>query len=39
MSTIFEKILAGDIPANVVYEDDDIFAFHDIFTSSPCSCS
>ncbi len=35
MSTIFEKILAGEIPANVVYEDDDIFAFHDISPQAP----
>ena len=35
MSTIFEKILAGDIPAKIVYEDDDIFAFHDISPQAP----
>ena len=35
MSTIFDKILAGEIPANVVYEDDDIFAFHDIAAQAP----
>ena len=35
MTTIFEKILAGEIPANVVYEDDDIFAFHDISPQAP----
>ena len=27
---IFCKIAAGDIPANKVYEDDDVVAFHDI---------
>ena len=35
MSTIFEKILAGDIPAKIVYQDDDIFAFHDISPQAP----
>jgi histidine triad (HIT) family protein len=28
--TIFDKILRREIPANVVYEDDDILAFNDI---------
>lgn len=28
--TIFGKILRGEIPANKVYEDDQILAFHDI---------
>lgn len=28
--TIFEKILAGDIPANKAFENDKVFAFHDI---------
>ena len=28
--TIFHKILAGDIPADVVYEDDDVLVFRDI---------
>ena len=28
--TIFDKILRGEIPAKVVYEDDDVMAFHDI---------
>ncbi|MGB1090675.1 MAG: histidine triad nucleotide-binding protein [Oceanobacter sp.] len=27
---IFCKIVAGEIPAKVVYEDDDMLAFHDI---------
>ena len=35
MSTIFDKILAGEIPAKVVYEDEDIFAFHDISPQAP----
>ena len=33
--TIFEKILSGDIPAEKVYEDDDIFAFKDINPVAP----
>ena len=28
--TIFGKILRGEIPSKKVYEDDDVFAFHDI---------
>ena len=28
--TIFGKILRGEIPCNKIYEDDDVFAFHDI---------
>jgi len=27
--TIFEKIAAREIPAKIVYEDDDVIAFHD----------
>ena len=30
MSCIFCKIVAGDIPANKVYEDEHLLAFHDI---------
>lgn len=30
MSTIFSKIIAGEIPANIVYEDDTVLAFLDI---------
>ena len=32
---IFCKIAAGQIPARKVYEDDDIFAFHDINPARP----
>ncbi|MFJ1765305.1 histidine triad nucleotide-binding protein [Amycolatopsis sp. NPDC088138] len=28
--TLFERIIAGEIPADVVYEDDTTFAFRDI---------
>lgn len=30
MSTIFEKIISKEIPANIVYEDDIVLAFLDI---------
>ena len=32
---IFCKIVAGQIPSRKVYEDDDIFAFHDINPWAP----
>ena len=32
---IFCKIIAGTIPCNKVYEDEDIFAFHDIHPAAP----
>jgi len=32
---IFCKIIAGEIPCNKVYEDEDIFAFHDIHPVAP----
>lgn len=34
-STIFDKILAGDIPCNKVYEDDVALAFRDIQPQAP----
>lgn len=30
MSTIFKKIIDKEIPAKIVYEDDEFLAFHDI---------
>ncbi len=33
--TIFAKILSGEIPADVVYEDDDVLAFRDIQPQAP----
>lgn len=30
MSTIFSKILSGEIPSHKIYEDDHVFAFLDI---------
>ena len=32
---IFCKIARGEIPAKKVYEDDDVFAFHDIRPQAP----
>jgi len=32
---IFCKIIAGTIPCKKLYEDDDIFAFHDIHPVAP----
>jgi histidine triad (HIT) family protein len=33
--TIFEKIIAREIPAEVVFEDDDAIAFHDVNPQAP----
>ncbi len=33
--TIFDKILAKEVPANVVYEDDWVLAFRDINPQAP----
>lgn len=35
MTTIFEKIIAGDIPAHKIYEDDETFAFLDADPVNP----
>jgi len=35
MSCLFCKIIAGDIPASKVYEDDDLVAFNDINPQAP----
>ncbi len=32
---LFCKIAAGEIPANKLYEDDDLLAFHDIAPQAP----
>jgi len=34
-SCIFCKIARGEIPSNKVYEDDEVFAFHDIHPVAP----
>ncbi len=33
--TLFGKIIRREIPANIVYEDDDILAFEDISPQAP----
>ncbi|WP_420629921.1 HIT domain-containing protein [Candidatus Leptofilum sp.] len=35
MSTIFSKIIAGEIPADIVYRDDLVTAFRDINPQAP----
>ena len=33
--TIFSKIISREVPADIVYEDDDILAFRDISPQAP----
>lgn len=33
--TIFEKIIAREIPADIVWEDDEALAFHDVNPQAP----
>jgi histidine triad (HIT) family protein len=33
--TIFKKIIDGEIPADIVYEDDDCLAFRDVSPQAP----
>lgn len=35
MDCLFCKIVAGDIPARKLYEDDQVVAFHDISPAAP----
>ena len=35
MDCIFCKIIAGEIPSNKIYEDEDIYAFRDIAPQAP----
>jgi histidine triad (HIT) family protein len=35
MSTLFEKIIAGELPADIVYRDDKVVAFRDIRPAAP----
>lgn len=35
MPTVFEKIIAGDLPAKIVYRDDRVIAFRDIQPRAP----
>jgi len=34
-STIFKKIIDGEIPANIVHDDDQCLAFHDVSPQAP----
>lgn len=33
--TIFQKIAAREVPANLVWEDEDVIAFHDVNPQAP----
>jgi histidine triad (HIT) family protein len=33
--TLFEKIAAKEIPAQIIYEDSDLIAFHDVNPQAP----
>lgn len=33
--TIFEKIVRREIPAKIIFEDDDVLAFHDVDPKAP----
>ena len=33
--TLFEKIIRREIPARIVYEDDDVIAIHDVNPQAP----
>jgi histidine triad (HIT) family protein len=33
--TIFEKIVAREIPARIIWEDDEVLAFHDVAPKAP----
>lgn len=35
MATIFEKIVKGELPADIVYQDDQVTAFRDIRPAAP----
>ncbi len=35
MDTIFDKIIAGEIPADIVYKDESVLAFRDINPQAP----
>lgn len=35
MSTIFSKIISREIPADIVYEDEQCLAFHDVSPQAP----
>lgn len=33
--TIFGRIIRGEVPANIVHEDNDLLAFHDVDPQAP----
>ncbi|MGA2861608.1 MAG: histidine triad nucleotide-binding protein [Steroidobacteraceae bacterium] len=35
MPTLFERIIAGDLPATIVYKDERVIAFRDIHPRAP----
>jgi histidine triad (HIT) family protein len=35
MTTIFSKIVRGESPADIVYQDELVTAFHDIYPAAP----
>ncbi len=35
MASLFEKIIAGELPADIVYQDDRVTAFRDIHPRAP----
>lgn len=35
MDTLFDKIIRREIPAKIIYEDDQVIAFHDIAPQAP----
>ena len=36
MECIFCKIVAGEIPADIVFQDEEFIAFHDVNPQAPC---
>lgn len=34
-SCLFCRIVAGSVPAKVAYQDDDVFAIHDVYPRAP----
>lgn len=36
MDTLFTKIINREIPAKIIYEDDQVLAFHDIAPRHRC---
>lgn len=35
MDCIFCKIVAGEVPADIIYQDEEIIAFHDVHPQAP----